>query len=232
MIHIYKRPYEPISTSTSIASNVCVGRSRSWREKQFRGRRSIHDARQNARSANSALQNIRVPGHYPVRYALSMLAFIVFAFLSAIDAFQAAGSKETALATIGTALAAVGAAFASFFSHETTAEGCKTVGGSEVSSNPTILSSEHGGSVRCAAGRCKGRPIRQQAMDRHDGAKARKCVVAADGLTKLPSIHGPSFASQQLAGVDLAGIASNQSILSVFCLRQVCVTAHLEHSLC
>ena len=89
-------------------------------------------------SANSALQNICVPGHYPVRHAISMLDSIVVAFLSAIDAFLAAGSKETALATIGTALAAVGAAFASFFSHETTAEGCETVGGSNVSSNPTI----------------------------------------------------------------------------------------------
>ena len=88
-------------------------------------------------SANSALPNIASPGQYPVRYAISMLAHCVC--LVVCDQCVSGGRfKETALATIGTTLAAVGAAFASFLSHETTAEGCETVEGSDVSSNPTI----------------------------------------------------------------------------------------------
>lgn len=62
----------------------------------------------------------------------------MLSFLSVVEIFQVAGFRKIALAAVGTTLAAVGAAFASFFSDETTAEGCETVWGYDVSISPVI----------------------------------------------------------------------------------------------
>lgn len=114
---------------------------------------------------------------------------------------------EVALAAVGATLAAFGAAIASFFSDETTAEGCETVGEllcqrqscNQVEKALPLLLSDAAKAVP------SGSRLWRKTVER----KEEKGFVVAGGLTKLPSIRGFSFASRRPAGVGLADIASN-----------------------
>ena len=116
--------------------------------------------------------------------------------------FASALFSGTSLAAIGAALAAVGATFASFFSDETTAERCKTIGGQDVSNNTKI----HRNIYCRRGGQNSQKSSHWTSGYRHvdEGGRGKDCRP-----TMLPNIRGLSFASRRPAEAGPADIASN-----------------------